>query len=111
MIKNNKSIYKVIHYRPRNTCRKSKLLYLTFKVVGDTAIYYQSLDEVAKMREEYYKIHSGSDLYDHALSTEFNYHIDTYEVLSLVCDELDHAPQFQFLSQQEKFQLERRKHY
>ncbi len=51
-----------------------------------------TIDEVARMRQEYTDTHSGFDLCDHALSTEFNYQMDTYEVLSLACDELDHAP-------------------
>ena len=28
----------------------------------------------------------------HTSNTTFGYHLDTYEVLSLVCDEIDHAP-------------------
>ena len=48
MERKTESIFKVIHYRPRKTCRKDKLLYPTFKVGGDTAIYYQSFDEVER---------------------------------------------------------------
>lgn len=36
--------------------------------------------------------HSGFDICDHAMCHEFGHYLDTYEVLSFACDQIDHAP-------------------
>lgn len=51
-----------------------------------------TVDEVAVMRKQYLSTHSGFDICDHAMCYEFGYHLDTYEVLSFACDQIDHAP-------------------
>ena len=50
-----------------------------------------TVDEVAVMRKQYLSTHSGFDICDHAMCYEFGYHLDTYEVLSFACDQIDHA--------------------
>lgn len=51
-----------------------------------------TVDEVAAMRKHYMSTHSGFDICDHAMCHEFGNHLDTYEVLSFACDQIDHAP-------------------
>ena len=51
-----------------------------------------TVDEVAAMRKQYMSTHSGFDICDHAMCHEFGNHLDTYEVLSFACDQIDHAP-------------------
>lgn len=51
-----------------------------------------TVDEVAAMRKQYMSTHSGFDICDHAMGHEFGNHLDTYEVLSFACDQIDHAP-------------------
>ena len=51
-----------------------------------------TVDEVAAMRKQYLATHSGFDICDHAMCHEFGNHLDTYEVLSFACDQIDHAP-------------------
>lgn len=51
-----------------------------------------TVDEVAAMRKQYLSTHSGFDICDHAMCYEFGYHLDTYEVLSFACNQIDHAP-------------------
>lgn len=51
-----------------------------------------TVDEVAAMRRQYMSTHSGFDICDHAMCHEFGNHLDTYEVLSFACDQIDHAP-------------------
>lgn len=51
-----------------------------------------TVDEVAAMRKQYMSTHSGFDISDHAMCHEFGNHLDTYEVLSFACDQIDHAP-------------------
>ena len=51
-----------------------------------------TVDEVAAMRKQYLETHSGFDVCDHAMCYEFGHHLDTYEVLSFTCDQIDHAP-------------------
>jgi hypothetical protein len=51
-----------------------------------------TVDEVAVMRKQYLSTHSGFDICDHAMCHEFGNHLDTYEVLSFACDQIDHAP-------------------
>ena len=51
-----------------------------------------TVDEVAVMRKQYLATHSGFDICDHAMCHEFGNHLDTYEVLSFACDQIDHAP-------------------
>jgi len=48
--------------------------------------------EVAEMRESYLATHSGFDTCDHHLSCVFGSGLDTYEVVSFACDDIDHAP-------------------
>ena len=47
--------------------------------------------EVAEMRKAYLDTHSGFDTCDHHLSGVFGIHLDTYEVVSFACDNIDHA--------------------
>ena len=51
-----------------------------------------TVDEVAVMRKQYLATHSGFDICDHAMCYEFGHYLDTYEVLSFACDQIDHAP-------------------
>lgn len=51
-----------------------------------------TVDEVAAMQKQYMSTHSGFDICDHAMCHEFGNHLDTYEVLSFACDQIDHAP-------------------
>lgn len=51
-----------------------------------------TIDEVAVMRKEYLEKHSGFDICDHAMCYEFGCDLDTYEVLSFACNQIDHAP-------------------
>ncbi len=51
-----------------------------------------TVDEVAVMRKQYLATHSGFDICDHAMCYEFGHRLDTYEVLSFACDQIDHAP-------------------
>ena len=44
------------------------------------------------MRKQYLTTHSGFDVCDHAMCYEFGHDLDTYEVLSFACDQIDHAP-------------------
>ena len=48
--------------------------------------------EVEEMRKQYFATHSGFDLCDHALSCEFNNHLDTYDVIPYALGGIDHAP-------------------
>ena len=48
--------------------------------------------EVAEMRKAYLDTHSGFETCDHHLSRIFGMHLDTYEVVSFACDDIDHAP-------------------
>ncbi len=88
MDKKIRSVYKVIHYRRGNTCRKDKLHYPTFKTVGDAAIYYQSLDEVEchmQSLTDYVRDKDDSFIYTYAyvvleipLGIEINECLDQY---------------------------------
>ena len=51
-----------------------------------------TFDEMSEIQKQYFKTHSGFDICDHALCREFGQNMDTYKVLSLLCDEIDHAP-------------------
>jgi hypothetical protein len=51
-----------------------------------------TIDEMSKMQKKYLETHSGHDICDHALCREFGHKLDTYKVLSLLDDEIDHAP-------------------
>ena len=48
--------------------------------------------EVAEMRKTYLDTHGGFDTCDHHLSGVFGSGLDTYEVVSFACDNIDHAP-------------------
>ena len=48
--------------------------------------------EVAEMRKTYLNTHSGFDTCDQHLSGVFGSGLDTYEVVSFACDNIDHAP-------------------
>ena len=51
-----------------------------------------TIDEVTEMRRQYIDTHSGYDLCDHHLCHEFGKCLDTYEVFSELCENIDHAP-------------------
>ena len=51
-----------------------------------------TVSEMSQKLQEYRATHSGFDLCDHAISSEFGHREDTYEVLSLACENIDHAP-------------------
>lgn len=44
------------------------------------------------MKKHYFETHSGFDLCDHALSVEFDYRLDAYEVIPYALGSIDHAP-------------------
>jgi hypothetical protein len=48
-------------------------------------------EDVAEMKKQYLATHSGFDVCDHALCRVFDYSMDTYEVISFACEEIDHA--------------------
>ena len=51
-----------------------------------------TITEVEKMRKQFFETHAGFDLCDHALSVEFDYSLDTYEVIPYALGGIDHAP-------------------
>ena len=51
-----------------------------------------TIDEISERRKIYLETHSGFDVCDHALCRKFGHQLDTYKVLSPVCDVIDHAP-------------------
>ena len=67
-----------------------------------------TVDEVAAMRKQYMSTHSGFDICDHAMCYEFGYHLDTYEVLSFACDQIDHAPTISVFNTTKQVSLKRR---
>ena len=67
-----------------------------------------TVDEVAVMRKQYLSTHSGFDICDHAMCYEFGYHLDTYEVLSFACDQIDHAPTISVFNTTKQVSLKRR---
>ena len=67
-----------------------------------------TVDEVAAMRKQYMSTHSGFDICDHAMCHEFGNHLDTYEVLSFACDQIDHAPTISVFNTTKQVSLKRR---
>ena len=51
-----------------------------------------TIDDMSETQKRYIETHSGHDICDHALCREFGHQLDTYKVLSLLSDEIDHAP-------------------
>lgn len=51
-----------------------------------------TIAEVKEKRKRYLESHSSFDLCDHALSSEFNHRLDTYEVIPYALGDIDHAP-------------------
>ena len=68
-----------------------------------------TIAEVEEMRKRYFAIHSGSDLCDHALSIEFDYSLDTYEVIPCALGGIDHAPTICVFEPTKKVSSKRRK--
>lgn len=51
-----------------------------------------TITEVEEIRKQYFETHSGVDLSDHSLSIEFDFSLDTYEVIPYALGGIDHAP-------------------
>lgn len=68
-----------------------------------------TVDEVAAMRKQYLSTHCGFDICDHAMCYEFGNHLDTYEVLSFACDQIDHAPTISVFNTTKQVTSKRRK--
>ena len=68
-----------------------------------------TVDEVAAMRKQYLATHSGFDICDHAMCHEFGHYLDTYEVLSFACDQIDHAPTISVFNPMKEVSSRRRK--
>ena len=51
-----------------------------------------TIEEMSESRKLYMETHSGYDVCDHAMCRIFGRQLDTYKVLSPLCDEIDHAP-------------------
>lgn len=68
-----------------------------------------TVDEVAAMRKQYLATHSGFDICDHAMCHEFGHYLDTYEVLSFACDQIDHAPTISVFNPMKEVSYRRRK--
>ena len=51
-----------------------------------------TIEKISEMKKRYMESHSGYDISDHALCREFGHNMDTYKVLTLFGDEIDHAP-------------------
>ena len=54
------SIFKVIHYRPRNW-KKRKICYPTFRVNGDNIAYFHTLNEVERFIQDQLCIYKMDD--------------------------------------------------
>lgn len=68
-----------------------------------------TVDEVAAMGKQYLATHSGFDICDHAMCYEFGHYLDTYEVLSFACDQIDYAPTVSVFNPTKEVSSRRRK--
>ena len=51
-----------------------------------------TVSEISRKLQEYRATHSGHELCDFSICCEFGHREDTYEVLSLACENIDHSP-------------------
>ena len=58
----------------------------------------QTKEALTKEYEEYIATHNGFDICAHNLCRTFGHERDTYEVVSLCCDSLDHSPTYATLA-------------
>ena len=65
--------------------------------------------EVTEMRKTYLDTHGGFDTCDHHLSRVFGSGLDTYEVVSFACDDIDHAPTISFFEPTKQVSSKRKK--